>query len=68
MTPKRVSILKRAARGLGATLISAGILAAGSPDFREFVGNEALWPIVAAVTPASLLALDKWWRSRRWLG
>ncbi|HMA26093.1 MAG: hypothetical protein ACM33U_09045 [Solirubrobacterales bacterium] len=64
MDPKRKSILLRAARALVALLIGAAIPAAGSQEFRDFVG-EQWWPWVGAAVPPLLLALDKWWRSWR---
>ena len=62
---KKARILLRAAKGAAALLIPAGIAAAASPEFREFVGDDWLAAIIAGAAVPALLALEKALELRR---
>lgn len=59
MTPKRKSILKRAAKSLAAMLIAAVGGAILSPAFADFVGDHTLTAIIIGSVPPVLLTLNK---------
>lgn len=64
MNAARKRILNRAWRGLVSLLFGAGVTAAASDDFREFVGNEWWAALILASVPPLALAANKAWRDR----
>jgi|TARA_R100000306_G_scaffold60348_1_gene60237 hypothetical protein len=59
----QVSLI-RAARSLAATLITLGIGALASSEFREAISEEPWSGVIVGLIPAGLLGLDK---ARRWV-
>lgn len=65
LSTARGRVIRRALVSLASLVVGAGVVAAQSDDFRDFVGSSPVGSVLLVVVPPLLLALDKYLRERK---